>query len=614
LRALARPPSAALWSEVRHDPGCVLLLLRQSAAIQAASALSFFPALVRAPEVLDGAVRFLDQHAERFEAGGPRPAPRPAGFVDWNDPAVAAIYNASLTYAHLARRLADQTGRCDPDNAWVAGLLAPLGWLAVTAVAPEQAAACLTDPDFPRHADLTQERLWGQGHAAVARRLARHWQLPRWVAVVPGYLGLPVEAAKDLGADPDLFRIVQLAVCLAQDDDREQASAKGISLHLPVGAATAELAASLELSPEEVAACRSARAEVVRPAGPWESPHSVPLLRDLLYLAADNRRLANPVTHERLERDVDALHQALHRQIAGEAERLLAQKLSALAEFAAGAGHEINNPLAVISGQAQYLLGHLRAETRLPPREPGQEGDPAPPSAAWDRALQAIISQTRRIHQLLADLMQFARPPRPQKRTVDVGTLLREAAVSLQDLAAQRQVRLSVAELTGPLVLEVDYQQVSTALTCLLRNAIEAAPADGWAQVHLETPAPDLVDLVIEDNGSGPPPAQREHLFDPFYSGRSAGRGRGLGLATAWRLARENGGDVRFDSPPGGPTRFILRLPLIRDQVIRDQESCNPGLDQAPETRDREPPPGTNGVPHAPPTATPDPRPLMPNV
>ena len=50
-------------------------------------------------------------------------------------------------------------------------------------------------------------------------------------------------------------------------------------------------------------------------------------------------------------------------------------------------------------------------------------------------------------------------------------------------------------------------------------------------------------------------------MFDPFYSGRSAGRGRGLGLPTAWRLAREHGGDVTYDPRPDSPARFVLSLP-----------------------------------------------------
>jgi signal transduction histidine kinase len=73
--------------------------------------------------------------------------------------------------------------------------------------------------------------------------------------------------------------------------------------------------------------------------------------------------------------------------------------------------------------------------------------------------------------------------------------------------------------------------------------------------------ARDRVRVVVEDAGPGPTPAQAEHLFDPFYSGRSAARGRGLGLPTAWRLAREQGGDVWYEPRPGGPTRFVLALP-----------------------------------------------------
>ncbi len=65
----------------------------------------------------------------------------------------------------------------------------------------------------------------------------------------------------------------------------------------------------------------------------------------------------------------------------------------------------------------------------------------------------------------------------------------------------------------------------------------------------------------MEDNGAGIAPNQREHMFDPFYSGREAGRGPGLGLPIAWRLARQIGGEVRFDDAPNGPTRFVLSLP-----------------------------------------------------
>ena len=68
--------------------------------------------------------------------------------------------------------------------------------------------------------------------------------------------------------------------------------------------------------------------------------------------------------------------------------------------------------------------------------------------------------------------------------------------------------------------------------------------------------------------------AVRDHLFDPFYSGRSAGRGRGLGLSAAWRLARQHGGDVRFDAAAVGVTRFVLSLPA---DLIETSPSPAPG-------------------------------------
>src|SRR5262249_59589974 len=86
------------------------------------------------------------------------------------------------------------------------------------------------------------------------------------------------------------------------------------------------------------------------------------------------------------------------------------------------------------------------------------------------------------------------------------------------------------------------------------------ARAGGWVRVTT-TFRPDRLEVAVEDNGPGPDERSRVHLFDPFYSGRAAGRGRGLGLPAAWRLAREHGGDVNYAPTPAGLTRFLLTLP-----------------------------------------------------
>ncbi|HLJ97835.1 MAG TPA: HAMP domain-containing sensor histidine kinase [Gemmataceae bacterium] len=568
LLALARKPAAAAWKEVRADPGAVLLILREAPLRFYSARESIFPGLLRDPVILKGALRILAQTVPELEPVGatestgaiplaPCPAwerpPIPGGFVDWSRPDCRPVYQACLSYARTAEGLAEITRRCDPHLAWVAGLLAPLGWLAVCAIDPIHASACRADPAFPHDPIFIQQQRWGYDHAAIARRLARRWRLPDRLSVLVGHLGLPSDLAHSLGADPDLFPMVQLAVGLVQQRDP--------GLRLAIGTDLAAIATAFGLSPAELTEKyrewdrEHTYAESTKREGGWTSPHGLPLLPDVLSLSVENLQLHDSLTVDQLERERDRLHQALEHQRHGEAERLQALKLNALAEFAAGAAHEINNPLAVISGQAQYLLGREA--------EPDRQ-----------RALQTINGQAHRIHQLLNELMQFARPPRPRKQLVDLRGLLREVALSLSDLAAQRHVELVCLDPDSELTLHADPRLLRTALECLFRNAIEAAPPGGWAGIRVGLSSGDSLEFVVEDNGPGPAPSQRDHLFDPFYSGRLAGRGRGFGLPTAWRLVREHGGDVRFDRPVDGPTQFILSLPRGSSKNPLSSEIC----------------------------------------
>jgi two-component system, NtrC family, sensor kinase len=466
------------------------------------------------PAIFDEAVRLLDLPAKNT--------------ADWGSPAVQPIYQTALTLATSARDYALKTVGCDPDEAWACGLLTPLGWLGVCAAEPAAAAACLADPEFARRPARTQRRHWSLDQSALARRLARRWRLPEWLRIVIGCLHLPAELARTFGPDPALLRCVRHAI--------EQTRGSGSDLGLD-GAPTK--------------ACGSA-SKGDEPVKVWLSPYQTPLLRDLLVLGAENRRLTEAAHSTFLEREIDELHQAVEEQASAEEDRMRTGKLAALAEFAAGAGHEINNPLAVISGQAQYLLAHANDWF------PGESERPR-------KALHAIIGQTHRIHGLLRNLMQFARPAAPRPVWFDLPSLLAETASSLGELAESRGVRIEVGRSPDRLAVFADVEQVRIALACLVRNAIEAVPAKSWARVGVVEPLSDtVIEVAVEDGGSGPDPAQRPSLFDPFYSGRPAGRGLGLGLPVAWRLARQQGGDVRLDATrPGGPTRFLLSLPRI---------------------------------------------------
>lgn len=227
------------------------------------------------------------------------------------------------------------------------------------------------------------------------------------------------------------------------------------------------------------------------------------------------------------------------------AETLEAEKLEAMGELAAGAGHEFNPPLAVISGRAQLFL---RDEQDVERR----------------RELAVINRQALRVHEMIADLMHFARPALPRPVECDVLTLVREALEGLRPWAEERRITLELSAEQDAIAATLDATQVLVAFRAVFTNAVEALGSDGRVRVDCALLAGDAnVEIVVRDAGPGITPEVRRHLFDPFYSGRGAGRGLGLGLSKCWRIVTNHGGHVEVESTPGEGTTVRLVLPTI---------------------------------------------------
>lgn len=227
----------------------------------------------------------------------------------------------------------------------------------------------------------------------------------------------------------------------------------------------------------------------------------------------------------------------LHRDFQ---EVLQREKLEAMAEFAAGAGHEINNPLAIISGRAQFLLK--------------EEADPE-----RRRELAVIHAQAKRAYEMIADTRTFARPPRPEVQTVELVALVDAVLADLQPQAAERAIQLERRG-DGPCVLQADPAQISVAVHAVCRNAIEAIGRDGRVEVAVQCDEQNA-EIRVADNGPGIKPEERRHLFDPFFSARQAGRGLGLGLSKCWRIVTAHGGRIFVESQPGQGATFTITLP-----------------------------------------------------
>ena len=222
-------------------------------------------------------------------------------------------------------------------------------------------------------------------------------------------------------------------------------------------------------------------------------------------------------------------------------ETLEQLKLDAMKELAYGASHEINNPLANISARAQSLL---RDETH-PERR---------------RALEAIHQQAMRAHEMISDLMLFARPPALQLEKFDACELVREVVERNACESERRNIQVS-GKLPDRVEIVGDRQQLGVALGAVVTNALEAIGNDGAVEIILRSENDADIVIEVRDTGMGISDAVREHLFDPFFSGREAGRGLGFGLSKCWRIVTDHGGEVAVaNRDEGGGAIISLRL------------------------------------------------------
>jgi signal transduction histidine kinase len=269
-----------------------------------------------------------------------------------------------------------------------------------------------------------------------------------------------------------------------------------------------------------------------------------------LVLPGDER---SPSGCERHGPSVEAtvLHEAVqlalaHVQLRHQFDRGVADaRLEAMRELAYGAGHEINNPLANIATRAQALLL--------------EEADPE-----RRRRLSTIVDQSFRARDMIGGLMLFARPPKPRREAADVGAMVAAVIESVRGQAAARGGRLEYSPPPVPQAVFVDRVQVEEAIRVILVNALEAVAAGGRVVLHVtRRPPPEagLCEVTVADDGRGMSFEAARRAFDPFYSGREAGRGAGLGLPKAWRLVESSGGTLLLDSRPGQGTRVSILLP-----------------------------------------------------
>ncbi len=238
---------------------------------------------------------------------------------------------------------------------------------------------------------------------------------------------------------------------------------------------------------------------------------------------------------------------ALDEHGGDDADRLVpdAARLEALAEFAAGAGHEINNPLATISGRVQVLLKG--------------EQDPA-----RQQALSTIGGQALRVRDMIGDVMLFARPPQPILEDLDLVEVMHEVLELLSQRMTHQGCHVEL-DVDPKVSIRADRTQLSVVISSLVENSLNSLSEGGPIFVGAHSTRVEtqpVAVLSVADNGPGLSEIDRRHLFDPFYSGRQAGRGLGFGLSKCWRIVSNHGGRIEVDCGSNTSVCFRVFWPL----------------------------------------------------
>ena len=229
-----------------------------------------------------------------------------------------------------------------------------------------------------------------------------------------------------------------------------------------------------------------------------------------------------------------------------EASLARSEKLASVGRLAAGIAHEINNPMTVVSANAQILREEIDA------------------SHPYYTSIELIDRASERASRVVRNLLDFSRAEQFEFLQTDLNYSLQDA-ISLLGPQVQRsniEISTDLAPDLPSVWASPDHLHV-VWLNLLLnaRDAIEETGRDGWIRVQ-SFRRDDRAVVRISDSGVGIPPDEANRIYDPFFTTKPPGKGTGLGLFTCYRTVQRHGGEISVDSQDGTGTTFEVVLPI----------------------------------------------------
>jgi signal transduction histidine kinase len=218
-----------------------------------------------------------------------------------------------------------------------------------------------------------------------------------------------------------------------------------------------------------------------------------------------------------------------------------AEHLATLGELATGLAHEIRNPLAGIAGVIEIV------------------GRDLPATSPARAVVKDVRLEITRISRTLTDLLETARPRRPEVRRSNLNTTVEHAVMLARQQVLSRPIKIELQKASDLSEVEHDSDQVHQVLLNLLLNAVQAMEGPGTVHVEIGSQG-DYASVVVSDTGRGISAQNLPNIFRPFYT--TKGNGTGLGLSLAHRIVEDHHGHIEVSSTVGKGSKFTVLLPF----------------------------------------------------
>lgn len=227
-----------------------------------------------------------------------------------------------------------------------------------------------------------------------------------------------------------------------------------------------------------------------------------------------------------------------------------ADKLATLGELAAGAAHEIRNPLTSIRSSIQFLKRKLTDHSDI-------------------EMADDLISEVDRINEIIEGMLSFAKPQTLKKENTNLKSLLYQTVQLVSNTTNKKRVEVKMNYNSKNEEITADSAQLKQVFLNVIMNAIQAIDSDkGIVDISVNeiSAFKEFTDrsfyyiIEISDNGKGIEPEYIDKIFDPFFTTKS--EGTGLGLSISYGIINRHGGDIEFFSAPAKGTRVKIKIPM----------------------------------------------------